>query len=864
MSDITAIVLTVGETTTSRALKSLTQQTLPPKETIVIRNIRPFYRALNTGAAKVRTPFFLQVDADMVLDSTCIKDLRNCMSDDVGIVVGHVRDPMVGRGVGIKLFRTKCFEDLQFRNTISPDTDFGAELLKYGWQTVFALKFADISPAWWHTFCEHRPAYTLEYTFAKFLIEGGRHRYRNSVFGLRWHFQQLQTVNHPRSDVARIALGHGVFLTDEEISSVSPTLAHDLAQLRGYSIGSDLECLKEFMGKHVCSQTGKDHSIENWTLTPGHLFQRAYKHAIALKKNGSYAEFIADLNLLGQSRHPFAWVGILGLCRGVFADAFHAHVVRRDYRMLAGLIHTYCSKERISQKLQSIRLQPLRKLLAIMLDFVWGRVSATSLIYLYQAVRIVKNPVIKKFVRFHDACAGMIQTIRWRGIIPGLLRGYVLAGKYLCWWPIQWFSSRSHGKRKGPKRMAYFIWHFPKLSETFIQREVEALKRSGVHLEVLSESSKDLSYLDAQARTLMTDTLYLRPFSMKRVVRYATSFFLRHPLRLMNLFLYVLFHKHSRLKTPRDDINVFGLAIYLAGILREKHVNHLHSPWAIKTAFVCLVAARLLRIPYTVQARAQDIHRKDSLYGLSEKLDYADRVITNTRYNQHVLQNLMQKPNWGKIQVIYDGLNPEQFRPKPKVPDISQGITFLSVARLIEKKGLDYLLQACKILDERGHTFRCEIIGGTEEPLGMNYYIRLKILWHKLGLQHCVSFKGDLPFSEILPKYQQAHIFILPSVITSNGDRDITPNVLLEAMAMKLPVISTPITGIPEIVEDGVSGLLVPPREALALAEAMIRLLEDGELRTRLGEHGRARVEDRFDIRKNIRQYREIYDGVGD
>ncbi|MCZ6799281.1 MAG: glycosyltransferase [Nitrospirae bacterium] len=863
MSDVTALLLTVGEETTPRALKSLTRQTLPPREIVVIRNVRPFYKALNTGAAKVRTPFFLQVDADMVLDSTCIKDLRNCVSDDVGVVVGQVRDPMVGRGSGIKLFRTKCFEDIPFRNTISPDTDFSAELLKYGWKTVFALKYADTSPAWWHTFCEHQPSYTLEYTFAKFLIQGGRHRYRNSVFGLRWHFRQLQTVNHPGSDVARIALGHGLFLTDEEVLPVSPTLAHDLDLLKDFTIGHDLDRLKDFMGKQDRSLSAKGDSFDEWTLTPRRLFQKAYKHAIALRKNGGYSKFIDDLNLLGNSKHPFAWVGILGLCRGVFVDTFHAHEVRRVYRMLEGLLRAYGSVNRSGERLQSIRSQPLRKLLAMMLGRAWGGASAMSLLFFYQAARTGKNHLINKFVRLIDACAGMIQAFQWLVIMPSLTRGYWLAVNHLGWWPIQWFSRKNRGKRNGPQRMAYLIWHFPKLSETFIQREVEALKRSGVHLEVFSESPKDHCHLDAQARALMTETHYLWPFNLRRLFRYTTSFFLRHPLRFMNLFLYVLFHEHSNQKTPRADLHVFGLAVYMAGILREKNVTHLHSPWAIKTAFVCLVAARFLQIPYTVQARAHDIHRKESLYGLSEKLDNAERVVTNTQYNKQVLQSLMKKRNWDKIQVIYNGLNPEQFKPEPKVPDISQGITFLSVARLIEQKGLDYLLKACKILDEQGYSLRCEIIGGTEEPLFMNYNIRLKILWHKLGLQHCVWFKGDLPFSEILPKYQQAHIFVLPSVITHDGNRDIIPNVLLEAMAMKLPVISTPITGIPEIVEDGVSGLLVPPRDALALAEAMIRLLEDGELRRRLGEHGRARVEDRFDIRKNVQQYRGVFDDVG-
>ena len=351
----------------------------------------------------------------------------------------------------------------------------------------------------------------------------------------------------------------------------------------------------------------------------------------------------------------------------------------------------------------------------------WGIFSALALLSLYQATRTGKNRfikrtntiinrvirrvsrygnrantiikrVIKRVSRYIDHCPRMVQSFRWRMIMPGLARAYGLAVSHLGWWPIRWFSRKNRWKRKGPQRIAYFIWQFPKLSETFIQREVEALKRSGVHLEVLSESPVNRDYFDAQARDLMADTHYLMPFCPKRLARYAVFFFFTHPLRFANLFLYVLFHHYGGRKTPMEDLHVFGLAVYLAGVLREKNVNHLHSPWAIKTAFVCLVAARLLQIPYTVQARASvDIHRKVSRYGLSEKLDNADRVITNTLYNKKVLQSLMKKRNWNKIHVIYNGLNPEQFKPAPRVPDISQGITFLSVARLIEPKGLDYL-----------------------------------------------------------------------------------------------------------------------------------------------------------------------------
>src|SRR5262249_15375726 len=127
-NDVTALVLSIGEAYTERAIASVRRQTRPAADIVVVRGIHPFHRALNEGARRVHTPFFVQVDADMVLDATCIADLRACIADGVGIVVGHLRDPLQRRTVGIKLFRTCCFEAVQFMDSLSPDTDFGAVL----------------------------------------------------------------------------------------------------------------------------------------------------------------------------------------------------------------------------------------------------------------------------------------------------------------------------------------------------------------------------------------------------------------------------------------------------------------------------------------------------------------------------------------------------------------------------------------------------------------------------------------------------------------------------------------------------------------------------------------------------------------
>jgi glycosyltransferase involved in cell wall biosynthesis len=181
------------------------------------------------------------------------------------------------------------------------------------------------------------------------------------------------------------------------------------------------------------------------------------------------------------------------------------------------------------------------------------------------------------------------------------------------------------------------------------------------------------------------------------------------------------------------------------------------------------------------------------------------------------------------------------------------------VGRLIEQKGLIYLLRACRALRDRGYVFTCEIVGGPESPLFINDYVALKKLRKHLQLEDCVNFLGAKTFEQVLEKYGEADIFVLPCVIAGDGSRDITPNVLIEAMAMRLPVISTTVTGIPEIVENEVSGILVPPNNQMALADAIARLLDDPALGKELGAQARKRIEDKFDIEKNIRRYVELF-----
>ena len=453
-----------------------------------------------------------------------------------------------------------------------------------------------------------------------------------------------------------------------------------------------------------------------------------------------------------------------------------------------------------------------------------------------------------------------VNLITRHAFIPVFDGIYALIDDNFSWWPIGLFNYKKRTKSTNEKRIAYYLWHFPVLSQTFIQREIEALRKSGLHVEVFSDAPENIELLNENAKSLIGNTFYLSRSGEKTLLSYKRHFFLKNPLLYINLFLYVVFHKYEKHKSFKEDAAIFSKALYLAGVLKDYDISHIHSPWADRCAFIALVASKLAGVSYSVQGRAHDIHRKTYLYAFAEKFENAEFVITNTKYNKAYLESSLKGRSVKMINTIYNGLNPIEFIPDHEQENISKEIRIISVARLIEQKGLVYLLKACKILKERGYSFKCEIIGGPEEPLYINYYLALKKMHRRFGLEESVFFLGAQSFDKILEGYRNAHIFVLPCVIAEDGSRDISPNSLIEAMAMKLPVVSTNVTGIPEIVEDGVSGILVPPNDENSLAGAIAELIENDNLRKELGENARKRVEERFDITKNIVKYVALFE----
>lgn len=323
MSDVTALLFTIGEPYAARAVESVRRQTLAAAEIVVIGpSESPFHRAFNAGTRKVCTDFFLQVDSDLVLDPDCVAVLRACARDEVGVVTGRLRDPLLGRIGAVRLFRTACFERAAFPDTISPDTDFAAAIDAAGWRRLDALARRAGPPDLWHTFGEHRPDYTPLYTFAKFRLDGGRYRYRRDPHTLRDLVARLRRSTHGAARLALIALLHGVFHRDTS------------DQLRPYAADAEGALAERFLSANG-APAGRLPDPQGADLRD--VFVRFLAHGAELSARTDVATLHAAIDHLAAAAPASAasLVALLALCHGLFQPLTGTDL-DQDFALLEG------------------------------------------------------------------------------------------------------------------------------------------------------------------------------------------------------------------------------------------------------------------------------------------------------------------------------------------------------------------------------------------------------------------------------------------------------------------------------------------------------------------------------------------------
>jgi glycosyltransferase involved in cell wall biosynthesis len=269
---------------------------------------------------------------------------------------------------------------------------------------------------------------------------------------------------------------------------------------------------------------------------------------------------------------------------------------------------------------------------------------------------------------------------------------------------------------------------------------------------------------------------------------------------------------------------------------------------AARTAFWI---QKFFGISFSFTAHANDIFApRDFEIGLNKLVDAARVVGTETDYAKEFLQEHFPK-RADRIHRIYNGLNLAEFR---RADFSCAPPTIIAVGRLIDKKGFADLIQACRLLVERGKSFRCQIFG--EGPLEE----RLRRQIEELKLQNCVELPGPKPQHEIKKYLAAGTVFVLPSVIDPEGGMDNLPTVIMEAMATGLPVVSTGIGGIPEMVIENETGFLVRAGDAVALADAIENVITDFSVAPRLGESGHKHARELFSIEKNVRSLLALID----
>lgn len=388
-----------------------------------------------------------------------------------------------------------------------------------------------------------------------------------------------------------------------------------------------------------------------------------------------------------------------------------------------------------------------------------------------------------------------------------------------------------------PPRIAYLLGSFPCLSETFILHEILELEHQGLTLHLFSFSEPSEGKMHEAVRNVQSPVTYVSRHSMLVIMATTVRRLLKAPRRFLRTCIVMLTHYRRR-----STLRLLLYAAFLTDQLEREGITHLHAHYATEPASVAQSVNLLIGTSYSFTAHAHDIYHS-SKAELAYKMQMARFVVTCTAYNQRYLASLVDRYVGEHIHCIYHGLNLRAFPSNASVPLVPPLI--LSVGRLIEKKGLSYLLRACRLLAEQGYDFTCRIVG--DGPL--RQVLEREIC--ELALNDRVELWGAETHERVVEMYQHATIVTLPCIIGKNGDRDGIPNVLVEALFMGVPVVSTPVSGIPELITPEINGLLVPPHDSTALATALARLLDDAQLSCCLAAAGRQTVLERFDMARN-------------
>ena len=387
-------------------------------------------------------------------------------------------------------------------------------------------------------------------------------------------------------------------------------------------------------------------------------------------------------------------------------------------------------------------------------------------------------------------------------------------------------------------RFAYLFERFPSFGQTFCYREVAELDNQDLAPPIFSiRNPKDEPPQDWDTRIVERVHYLPEERELLEEVRRATK------KGTLGADVIAALDEWDR----RNDFLRLYQAAYVGVRLRKMGIDHVHAHFAGMAARTAFWINKFFPITFSFTAHANDIFSPRQFeIGLDKLVDKARAIVTETDYAARFLRDRFSH-RADRVCRIYNGLDFSEFE---RADFSSNPPVIIAIGRLIPKKGFGDLIRTCALLAERGKLFRCEIIG--EGPLENE----LRVQINELRLQNNVVLAGAKPQTQLRRWLAAAYVFVLPSVIDRDGGMDNLPTVIMEAMATGLPVVSTNIGGIPEMVIENETGFLVQPGDTAGMADAIEKIINDRSLAHKLGQSGYERAQALFSIENNVRELR--------
>jgi glycosyltransferase involved in cell wall biosynthesis len=420
------------------------------------------------------------------------------------------------------------------------------------------------------------------------------------------------------------------------------------------------------------------------------------------------------------------------------------------------------------------------------------------------------------------------------------------------------------GKSRSNKQIGYLLRSYPRLSQTFVLNEILALEQIGVSIQIfaltnphektvqmqVNQVRASIQYLDEAVQSRAFEAMLRENFEVAR--RHLKGYF-------WGLFYIAINKQIDQGYTVSNRWQCFLQAVHFIYLLileeqkTGKRIDHLHAHFAHDPTLIAYLVHHITDIPFSFTAHARDLYQVPEKV-LMDRIQDARAVVTCCGANLEYLNQIAPSQK-SKFSLVYHGVNLDDFHPSPN-SDAGRDSKYpliLSIGRLVEKKGFQDLLQSLFLVKQRGEYFHCSIYGDGPLCKPLQQWIEDNDMTDEIMLM------GDRTQQELISVFQNATLFILTPVQTEDGDRDGIPNVLLEAMAVGLPVISTAVAGIPELVDHDENGLLYQPHDVEGISSGILELLGNAEKRSQFGAAASKKVKEQFDLAVAAQQLKTLF-----